>query len=320
MNGSKREERLGLIKTNKWGDTMKIIEYNSASDMIVEFQDEWKETKQCAYKEFNNGGIVNPHTYKQRIGMTNKNTQGCVMKVVDYINSSHVKIEFQDDYHEIVNCTWNNFLFGTIKNHYAPYVCGIGMVGAKYPTTINGKRTKEYTAWNSMLTRCYTKSISNGENWYHRYEDVEVCDKWLLFENFYEWLHSQENFDKWIMLDRRAVDKDILIKGNKIYSPETCTLVPERVNALFVKSDKTRGKHLIGATYKTRDNVFEAQCNVGGKEMYIGRFKDEYSAFLAYKKYKEALIKQVAQEEFNVGNITKKCYDAMMNYEVEITD
>lgn len=43
-------------------------------------------------------------------------------------------------------------------------------------------------------------------------------------------------------------------------------------------------------------------------------------AFEAYKIYKELIIKQVAKEEFDIGNITKKCYDAMIHYEVEITD
>lgn len=320
MNNSKRDERLGLTKVNKWGDTMKIIVYNSAQDIVVEFQDEWKEVKNSDYKAFKEGNIVNPHIYKQRIGMTNLNSQGYIMKVIDYIDYNNVIIEFQDDCLEQVKCTWGAFERGTIKNHYAPFVCGVGMVGIKYPATKNGKRTKEYTAWSSMLARCYTKSIINGENHYHRYEDVEICDEWLLFENFYEWLHSQENFDKWTLFDKGVVDKDILIKNNKIYSPNTCCLVPQNINMLFAKSNKTRGKCPIGVTYKTRDNVFEVQCNVNGKETYLGRRNTPEQAFLLYKPFKENLIKQVAQEEYDKGNITKQCYEAMMNYEVEITD
>ena len=320
MNKSKKNERLGSIKVNKWGDTMKIIEYNGANDIVVEFQDEWEETKKCLYKDFSKGSVINPHTYKKRIGMTKQNKQGHTMKVIDYIDSNNVIVEFQDAYKEIVRCNWNSFVSGSIKNHYAPFVCGVGMSGSKYPTVVNGKRTKEYLAWNSMLTRCYTKTIVNNENYYSRYEKVEVCDDWLLFEKFYEWIHEQENFSKWLSGDKWEIDKDILFKGNKIYSPDTCVLVPHNINSLFIKSNKARGKYPIGVTYKTRDGVFEAQCNVNGKETYIGRFHDEYSAFLAYKKYKESLIKQIAQEEFDKCNITKECYEAMMRYEVEITD
>jgi hypothetical protein len=53
---------------------------------------------------------------------------------------------------------------------------------------------------------------------------------------------------------------------------------------------------------------------------YIGTYPTPEKAFYAYKQYKEKLIKQVAQIEFDNGNITKECYEAMMNYEVEITD
>ena len=320
MNNSKRDERLGLTKVNKWGDTMKIIVYNSAQDIVVEFQDEWKEVKNSDYKAFKEGNIVNPHIYKQRIGMTNLNSQGYIMKVIDYIDYNNVIIEFQDDYREQVKCTWGAFERGTIKNHYAPFVCGVGKVGTKYPTTINGQRTKEYASWNSMLTRCCTKTFINGENYYYRYENAEICDEWLLFENFYEWLHNQPNFDKWILLDKGAIDKDILIKGNKVYSPENCCLVPNHVNSLFIKADRARGKYPIGVTYKTRDKVFEVQCRLNGKETYLGRRSTPEQGFLLYKEYKESYIKKVAKEEYDKGNITKQCYEAMMNYEVEITD
>ena len=316
MNKSKRDERLGLTKINKWGDTMKITEYNSAQDIVVEFQDEWKETKRCAWKEFDIGNVVNPHIYKQRIGETKINKQGCLMKVIDYIDNRNVIIEFQDDFHERVKCTWSNFENGRIKNHYAPYVYGVGIIGTKYPSVINENRTKEYTAWHSMMTRCYT----NYKECYRTYKDARVCNEWLNFENFYEWLHDQPNFDKWVLLNDGVVDKDIIIKGNKLYSPETCCLVPQSVNALFLKADRIRGKYPIGVTYKSRDNVFEAQCNFNGKETYLGRRSTPEQAFLLYKHHKESYIKQVAQEEYSKGNITKQCYEAMMNYEVEIDD
>lgn len=320
MNKSKKDERLGLAKVNKWGDTMKIVEYNSAQDVIVEFQDEWKEIKKCAWKEFEAGNIINPHIYKQRIGSTKTNHQGCIMKVIDYIDNRNVIIEFQDEFHEQVKSTWSNFERGNIKNHYAPFVCGVGVVGTKYPVTIDGQKTKEYTSWSAMITRCYTLTLSNGENHYRRYEDVKVCDEWLLYENFYGWLHSQENFDNWIQLNNGAVDKDILVKGNKVYSPDTCCLVPDNVNALFLKADRIRGKYPIGVTYKRRDGVFEVQCRLNGKETYLGRRSTPEQGFLLYKEYKESYIKQVAQEEYDKGNITKQCYEAMINYQVEITD
>ena len=175
MNKSKKEERLGLTKANKWGDIMKVIKYNGAQDIIVEFQDEWKEIKKCAWKEFEAGNVVNPHIYKQRIGEIKTNKQGCPMKVVDYIDNRNVIVEFQDNFHERVKCTWSNFENGSVKNHYAPYVYGVGVIGVKYPSVINRNRTKEYTAWHSMMTRCYT----NYKECYYAYKDAKVCNEWL---------------------------------------------------------------------------------------------------------------------------------------------
>ena len=47
----------------------------------------------------------------------------------------------------------------------------------------------------------------------------------------------------------------------------------------------------------------------------------EYATELAlqkYKEYKEKQIKKVAKEEFEKGNISKQCYNAMMSYEVTL--
>ena len=236
------------------------------------------------------------------------------MKIIEYNNSDDILVEFQDDFKYKKRTTYSAFNRNSIRNPYYPSVLGIGIIGTKYSS-----KTKEYKSWSSMITRCYAKLNKTNESFYYKYKDVTICDEWLLFENFYEWLHSQENFEN-LKDIRFEIDKDILIKGNKIYSPDTCCLVPHNVNSLFIKCDKIRGKYPIGVTYKTRDNVFEVQCNINGKETYLDRSKTPEEGFLIYKNFKERIIKQVAQEEYDKGNITKKCYDAMMKYKVEITD
>ena len=288
---SKKDERLGLEKCNKWNEPMKIIEYNGANNIIVEFQDEWKEKKKTDWKSFCGGGVVNPHIKKSRIGVEKFNNQGCLMKVIDYINSNNVLIEFQDKYKFKKTITWNNFQLGTVKNPYHPTVCNIGITGTKYPSNNTYGETKEYKAWSAMITRCYTKTLINGENHYRRYENKEICEEWLLYENFYEWMHSQENFEQLMKIKDIELEKDILYKGNNIYSPETCCLVPHNVNSLFVKADRTRGNYPIGVTYKTRDKVFEVQCNINGKETYLGRVHDPIEGFYIYKNFKEKYIK-----------------------------
>ena len=249
---------------------------------------------------------------ENRLGEENVNHQGCLMKIVEYNTNRDMIVEFQDKYGAKVHTSYSLFLNGGVKNPYIPSVLGIGMIGSKYPSKINKKAVKEYRSWQNMLGRCI--------NGYKTYHNVTCCKEWLLYENFYEWLHSQDNFDKWLEGNKWGVDKDILIKGNKIYSSETCCLVPHNVNALFVKSNSIRGNLPIGV--RECKYGFEAVCTnpITHRTEHLGIFATIEDAFLAYKNAKEKYIKQVAKIEYAKGNITKCCYDAMMNYEVEITD
>lgn len=52
----------------------------------------------------------------------------------------------------------------------------------------------------------------------------------------------------------------------------------------------------------------------------IGIYTTVEEAFEAYKKYKEKLIKEIADIEYKKGTITKECKNAMYRYTVEIND
>ncbi len=245
------------------------------------------------------------------------NNQGCLMKIVEYIDNRNIVVEFQDEYNARVKISYGNFKSGSIKNPYHPTVHGIGIIGTKYPRQENFKNTKEYEIWKSVLCRCYDDKTKNKQP---AYNNVECCKEWLNFENFYEWIHTQPNFNKWKNGERWAIDKDILFKGNKIYSPKTCCLVPQNVNCLFLKREAERGKYPIGVRY--RDGRFLAVCRNPflDKAVELGYYSTPEKAFQAYKVYKEDIIKKMAQIEFDKRNITRQCYEAMMNYTVEITD
>jgi hypothetical protein len=253
----------------------------------------------------------------KRLNEERLNNQGCLMKIIQYNSAHDIMVEFQDKYKAKVNAQYSHFIRGQIKNPFFTSVLGVGIIGVKYPVSINNKATKEYITWRSMLVRCYDKKFKEKHPYY---KDTTCCDEWLFYENFYEWLHEQENFDKWFNGDRWAIDKDIVIKGNKLYHPETCCLVPQNVNALFTKNDAIRGELPIGVSM--RYSKFSASCHnpFTNKQDKIGVYSTIEEAFFAYKKYKENLIRQVAQIEFDNGNVTEKCYNAMMSHKVEITD
>ena len=119
-----------------------------------------------------------------------------------------------------------------------------------------------------------------------------------------------------------CLDKDILYKGNKVYSRETCIFVPNRINVLFTKRDNSRGNCPIGVTPDSSGN-YVAQCHDEYvKLVCLGIYSTKEEAFYAYKKYKERVIKEVIDSY--KGKIPEPFYsrlrDAMYNYKVEIDD
>lgn len=179
-----------------------------------------------------------------------------------------------------------------------------------------------------MLKRCYEQAYQEKEP---TYVGCSVCEEWYCYDTFYEWVITQENYEKWKEGGRGwCIDKDISIKGNKIYSPDTCFLVPKNVNGLFTNRRLHRGEFPIGVSYSDKLNKFLVYCMNPFQEKsqkalrkhatYVGMYNMKKEAFNAYKIYKENIIIRVAQEEFDKGNITKECYLAMLKYEIDIND
>ena len=159
-----------------------------------------------------------------------------------------------------------------------------------------------------MLSRCY---LDRPE--YATYKDCEVCDEWLKFSNFYN--YCQEN-KQWLDLGYQ-LDKDLLIKNNKIYSPETCLWLPNELNTLLTYRRKDRGNYPVGVS--KHNQYFKAQLSTGNSNRtLLGYFKTPEEAFEAYKKAKENHIKFKAEEYKDI--ISDKTYQALINYVVNMTD
>lgn len=193
-------------------------------------------------------------------------------------------------------------------------VYGVGFYGiGHYKAKENGKNLKQYEVWRKMLQRCYDPKYHQK---YPTYIDCEVCEEWHNYQNFAKWF--DENYYE-IDGEKMCFDKDIIIKGNKIYSPETSVFVPQRINKLFTKRQNYRGKYPVGVTFHKQSNSFRANISNGsGKMITLGNHKTPEDAFESYKVEKEKLIKTIANEY--KGIIPDVVYDSLMNYEVEITD
>lgn len=251
----------------------------------------------------------------KRIGEENYNNFGTLMKIVEYNKCSDIIVEFQDEYKARVHTEYKNFKKGNVRNPYDKTLYNIGYIGnGKYKPSKNRKDTKAYKKWHKMLHRCYDPYYLNT---HPTYRDCIVCEEWHNFQNFAEWFYKHYyecNGEK------MCLDKDILIKGNKIYSPNTCMIVPERINMLFNKRQNCRGKLPIGCTFFKRDDVIMVYCDILEERKFLEQFpiNRPFQAFTCYKNYKENYIKQVADEYKEL--IPQKLYEVLCKYEVEIND
>lgn len=258
---------------------------------------------------------------QERLGEENYNNLGTLMKIVECKSAVDITVEFQDEHKTKVHTNYTNFKKGMIRNPYDKTVYGVGYLGqGEYKSKgKDGKLTKAYTTWKNMLHRCYDPYELNKEP---TYIDCYVCDEWLCFQNFAKWFYK--NYYE-IPNQKMQLDKDILCKGNKIYSPETCIFISRRINVLFTKSNNTRGEYPIGVSYHKGNDALRVSCSITDecgkyKQKFLGNFplNRPFQAFYTYKVFKENYIKQVADEYKNL--IPQKLYDAMYRYEVEIND
>ena len=211
-----------------------------------------------------------------------------------------------------VVATLGNIRKGYVKDLYSPSVFGVGVVGTKYPSEVNRVKTKEYVLWAHMLQRCYSDFHKKK---YPTYIDCAVSENFNYYEYFYDWCQNQIGFGNkgW------QLDKDLLIKGNKIYSENTCIFIPQEINSLLIKSGASRGEHLIGVHWSKTSKAFVATVNRNkGKREHLGYFKTEIEAFNAYKRAKESFVKEQANKW--KGKIDERAYNALMSYEVMIDD
>ena len=246
-----------------------------------------------------------------RVGEKHITNEGYEIEIIKYVNSNNCTIMFENGV-IVENIQYSRVLIGTISNPYHLSVLGVGYFGVgKYVSKINGKKTPEYYKWINILKRCYCDKESLK---YPTYKEVNVCEEWKCFQNFAKWV--EENYKPEVM-HKWHLDKDILCKECKIYSPETCAFVPQEINKLFTLSEKTRGALPIGVVKVNKK--FQAQVSNGtGKQIRSKVYETIEDAFQAYKIAKEAYIKEVADKWKD--KIDPRVYEAMYNYRVEITD
>ena len=177
-------------------------------------------------------------------------------------------------------------------------VYGKGINDADYIVQIKeiiqkGKRNQRlvwicpyYIRWKDMLRRCYSEKYHTKQS---TYIGCTVYDEWLYFSKFKAWMETQD----W---EGKQLDKDLLVKGNKVYSPAACVFISTEVNCFLLESTSSRGKYKIGVSWHKSHHKFSASCRdpFSSKGKHLGYFLTEEEAHQAWLTEKLEHAKRLA--------------------------
>lgn len=231
--------------------------------------------------------------------------------VIDYRGAKDITVKFEDTGFEVV-VSMSNLKKGEVKDRLKPSFYGVGIIGEDFV-----KKDAMYNTWMCMLNRCYGAAHIRKNS---PYKDCTVSENFKYYPYFKAWCEKQNGFNT---LDNNskvfAMDKDILVKGNKVYSEDTCCFVPREINNLQFSTANKQGSLPKGVCYDATNNKYQAQMGGKGKlRNFIGRYTTPEEAFQAYKEAKEAYIKELANKWKD--KIDNKVYEALMTWEISIDD
>ena len=245
---------------------------------------------------------VKQETIDKYLGKVFKTNTCDDVEVIEVLECSHCLIKFLDtgNLMEVANVCLIN---GKIKDN------GVTYRRATAPTS-----TKEYRAWFGMTQRATNRKVQAR---YTTYKSCTISEDFKSFDYFKDWYNSQIGCDQ----DGWHLDKDLLFKGNKVYSAETCVLLPQQINNLITGANAIRGDLPKGVYYDKSKGInsrYRARVSQDGKYVCYGSYSNLDDAWLAYKEAKEAWVKVVAERWKD--KIDPRAYNALLNYTVEWDD
>lgn len=190
-------------------------------------------------------------------------------------------------------------------------VYSVGVNDGSRPSYIDKKRTKQHSLWIPMMQRCFSEKIHAK---YPTYKTCEVSDNFKNYSYFYDWCLIQVGFG----IDGFSLDKDVVFKGNKKYSEETCFFLPKSINSTIRDTSSKRGLFPIGVTQVKENGRFRAITTIKNKRVSFGTHSTPEDAFYAYKLNMELHLRAEANKWRK--QIDPRAYEALMNYSIEITD
>lgn len=176
-------------------------------------------------------------------------------------------------------------------------VCGIGINDYDGIVKIEGKMTKSYRVWYSMLNRCYSTKYHKNKPTYIK---CEVCDDWKYFSRFKTWF--DENYPNIDGIELQ-LDKDLIGGESKFYSPETCVFLPNKINS-FVSNKKINNQSgYVGVSWNKQSSKWVVNITDFETAKYkrYGYFKNIEDAAKAYEEARKIEAEKVKEYMRSLG-------------------
>lgn len=248
-------------------------------------------------KEKYEGKVFKTNNYGDVVVLEYNSTRDVIIK---FINTGNVRKTAMSELRK-----------GEIRDNEAFPVYKVCVMDISKELNMVTGKPKEYIVWNAMRQRCYNENTRKANE---RYKDVEISDCFKYYSNFKAWCDRQIGFNK----EGFELDKDILVKGNRVYSEDTCCFVPREINVVLTYRRKDKGLYPVGVSYKKLIGKYVSQISKHGEVVHLGCFSTPEGAFYAYKEAKEGYIKELAEKWKD--QIDPRAYNALMNWTIEITD
>jgi len=229
---------------------------------------------------------------KIEAGQVYKTNAGGSATVINYINSGKILVQHNDNYKHQQFVRACNLRSGDFKNPYTKSTKGIGFIGVgEFDRSIKGRMTKSYSLWSSMMQRCYCSTRNKSKK---SYFGISVDKEWHNFQNFAQWFNKQIN----VINQGFDLDKDLRVSGNKMYSKNTCSMVPVEINKM-VRS-MSGYKRSVPQGVKSAGKSYTAHIGMNGFVHYLGIYKTKEEASEVYRNKKQEYYKVMAEKYKNV--------------------
>lgn len=242
---------------------------------------------------------------KLEVGDVVINKHGEKAKVILYKRSDDISIKFLDDYGHEKSVSAASIRQMVFKNPYRKSVFGVGYLGeGEFNSGTRKNHTTEYDLWKSMLSRCYDPRVLNEQP---TYRDCTVHESWHNFQVFAKWVTSQKHYGMGY-----ALDKDLLVLGNKVYSEKTCCLIPAELNALMLTPNNLNRKHLPGVSFSKKWGKFASRVSIEGKRVSLGYYDTDVEAHEVYMKARINYVKNKAEDFKNM--VDRSVYESLISW------